>query len=231
MKVIIALLWLALFQSEPTQIVTLTGYAGPVDLGYHLDEPSILTVTAHSLSAEPVDVTLEILLNEHRIAFNDDYMGENTDLLPLDAAIESLPLEQPGDYTIRIHSFNGAQDGDIAVSITTQPLVGPCTVPAQAIDLHANRSFACTVSLTAGELVTLTAHTATDRLDPMLTLLDADGQQVAANDDHEEDDPALNPLDAQIAGWKVLADGTYTIEVHDFAGQAGSVSLKLDISS
>lgn len=231
MRWMLALLWLTLLQPDITQTLTLTGYAGPVDLSHTLDEPAFMTVTAHSLSAEPVDVTLEILLGTQRIAFNDDYAGESSDLLPLDSAIHALPLMQPGGYTIRVHSFSGAQDGDIAITIHTQPLVRACILPEQIVTLSANRAFTCTLALNAGDRLSVTAEAASDRLDPLLAVLDAEGQQVAINDDHAGGDPALNPLDAQIGDWHVPVDGNYQLVLRDFAGQGGVITLKLDISS
>jgi hypothetical protein len=224
------LLWL--FQivtlvDDPT-IVTLSGGAGPVDVSYVAADGERLTITARSLADAPIDVTLELLLDEQRLAYNDDHGPALDNLAPLDSAIVDFVLPAAGTYTLRLHSFNGAQSGDIEILVQSSPLVPPCDIPLHSVMLTANRTVACWLELEADTTLTLSARDVSGTLDPVLRLLDADGNMLAYNDDHGSADLTLNTLDSKIADYVVPADGMYMIEVRDFGSAAGAVEIMID---
>ncbi len=226
------LAWLVLLQPvtpDTPQVVTLTAYAGAVDLEYTTTQPVYLTVTARSLAEEPVDVTLEILAGTRRLAFSDDHASEAASLLPTDALVQSLRLPEAQTYTLRVHSFSGAQSGEVEITVREVPLLAPCETPAQTVELARSRAFTCTLDLHAGQSVHLTARAESEAFDPVLALLDASGARVAFNDDHDTTDPALNTLDAA-AGFTADSDGVYTVRVSDFAGRAGIFNLLITIT-
>jgi hypothetical protein len=226
------LLALWLFQpitSETPVTVTLTAGAGPVDVIYSAAPDEVLTVIARSTAAEPIDVTLEMLQDNERIAFNDDRRSEIDDLAPQDAAITNLYINEAGDYTLRIHSFSGAQSGEVEVIVRSSSLVEACETGA--VELLPHRAFRCTLDVQAAQTLTVTARDTSGTLDPVLTLLDSDGTLLVQNDDHTSADLTLNVLDAQITSYEVTEAGAYTLQVSDFGGAAGTLDLLLDIES
>jgi hypothetical protein len=231
---LIALLWL-LFQpliitAEAPLTVTLRAGAGPVDVQYSSPGSERLTITARSLAQTPIDVTLEILQGNTRLAFNDDHPGlADTELSANDAALMGLILSAPGVYTLRIHSFSGAQDGPVEVQVQAEPAVGPCPLAA-VLELLAQQVIVCTLDAEAGQRITLRARDLSGTLDPALALLAPDGMLVAQNDDHASDDLTLNVLDAQIADFPVTETGRYTLRVRDFSGAAGTLELEFRVN-
>lgn len=223
-------LMLIVTAGEPVTVL-LTGGDGPVDVQVAVEAGEQLTVTARSLADEPLDVTLEILRDEARLAFNDDHDTDFGDLAPLDAAIVAFVPPEAGTVTLRIHSFNGAQTGEIEVSVESSPLVPPCDEPLHSATLRQNSVFTCWLELEAGATLTVAARDSSGTLDPVLRLLDADQALLADNDDHGTADLTLNVLDAKIADYIIVNDGRYTIQVRDFAGAAGMLDLTLTISS
>src|SRR5690606_14515986 len=211
--------------------VTLTAGAGPVDWRYTSSGTEVITVTARSLADEAIDVTLEVLREEQRIAFNDDHFGLSDALADRDAALADLVLAAAGAYTIRVHSFSGAQSGDIEVTLESRPIFVPCDRSPQIIELAAHSPFSCSLTLQAGQMVTLIARDTSGTLDPVLRLSDADGRLLAFNDDHAEFDLSLNVLDAQITAFEPPASCACVLHVSDFAGSAGQLELTIKIES
>ncbi len=211
--------------------VMLTAGAGPVDVLYAANADERVTITARSRAAEPVDVTLEVLWNEQHLAFSDDHPQADAELGPLDSAVTDLHLREAGEYTLRVHSFSGAQSGEVEIQVEAQPVLIPCELPAQSVTLKPRRGFACQITLEAGQMLTLTARDTSGTLDPMIALLDSEGRQLASNDDHDGADLTLNVLDARIPAYTIPADCICQIQVRDFAGAAGGFELALEIES
>ncbi len=227
------LLWLLLQTVTPGApvIVTLVEFEGAVELVYHAAQPEYLTVSARSLDDSALDVTLEVLRGTHRLAFNDDHQSDDDTLQSLDAQVRQLHLPHAGAYTLRIHSFSGAQSGHVEVIIQATPLVAPCEIPLQQVTLLQSTAFRCTLDLEAGQRVTLTARDLSSTLDPVLSLWDDTGTRVVFNDDHTTVDTTLDALDARVADFEVSTTGTYTVGVSDFSGRAGIFELRTQIPS
>lgn len=195
----------------------------------YLGQPGeVISVSAHSLEDEPLDLTLAILLDDERLAFNDDHSGEDNDLAPQDAGIQDLVLDEAGRYQIRVANFNGLPTGRVELRLTGRPLVENCM--AGEVVLRPNRVFACMLDLDAGQSLSVSARDSSNSLDPVLQLLKPDGTLLAFNDDHEGLDLSLNQLDAQLDGITIPETGRYRLEVRDFAGQAGTVALWIILS-
>lgn len=224
-----ALLWLMFLQilavSDTPLIVTLNGDARPADVVYHADEGEQITIIARSLADEPIDVTLEILQDNQRVAFNDDHHSSRASLGAQDAVIANLVFTAADDYTIRVNSFNGAQRGDVEIFVESIPLAAPCELPLQIGELGRNGRFSCLLSVNSDSSFTITVRDISGTLDPVVMVLDARSARAAYNDDHGTTNLSLNTLDAQISNLVLSRDETYTVQVTDFSGAAGKFEL------
>lgn len=205
--------------------VTLSAYAGPIDLVYTVAGPQRIAVTARSLADDaPVDVTLALLNGARLLAFDDDGGAAVPGLLPTDAHIARLDLPDAGTYTLRVHSFSGAQSGPVEVVLTVLPTLPPCVIGQQTVTLTRGDVFRCALDLPAGARITATARDTSGALDPVLTLYDPSGARLAFNDDHRSADTSLDVLDAHLVVSGAV-EGVYTLALTDFAGTAGTVAL------
>jgi hypothetical protein len=210
--------------------------AGGVKLTYHADAVQIVNVVARSLEGPgKVDTTLTVLdAISQRVkgGFDDDHSTPREGLSERDSLIPDLRLPAPGDYTIWLNSFNGVDTGEVEVTVETADLfheqsrtdgnaeVITATLPAGERYLHP-------MTLSTSQIVTLTVRDMSGTLDPLLTVRDSSGKIAAQNDDHaDKSDTTLDTLDAQIAHLTLPA-GTYTLEVIDFAGAAGTFELRI----
>jgi len=210
--------------------VTLNGDAQPVDVVYRASEGEQVSVTAHSLGSESIDVTLEILRDNQRLAFNDDHQTEREGLGAQDSVIENFVFPTAGDYIIRVNSFNGAQNGDIEVTIESIPLNPPCQTPLQGGEVARNGEFTCTLSLDSDSAVTISVRDTSGTLDPVLTILNEDSTQAAYNDDHDTENFVLNTLDSQVSDFALSGGENYVVRVADFSGAAGTFELRFTIT-
>jgi hypothetical protein len=224
--------WLlaSVIQAVPA-IITLTGGAGPIEIAYEMDGGEQITIMARSLADDPIDVVLELSLDNQRMAFNDDHGTDIANLAPLDAAIVDFVPPDAGTYTLRIHSFNGAQTGDVEVTVQSSPLIPPCAEPQHIANLVANGTFACWLELEAGTALTISATDVSGTLDPVLTLLDAEATVLARNDDHGTADLTLNVLDAKIAAYIIPVVVRYVIHVGVFVSGNGVFEIMIEQSS
>jgi hypothetical protein len=208
--------------------ITLNGDSQPVDVVYNAGADEQITVIAHSIAE--IDVTLGILLDNQRLAFNDDHGTDRADLRAQDAAIENLVLPGAGTYTIRVNSFNGVQTGEVEIGVESAPVIAACQLPTQVVKFRPDSSFNCTLSATSDTTMTITARDLSGTLDPVLSLLDSTSNRVAYNDDHSTASLSLDTLDAQISNVTLKAGEIYTIRVTDFSGETGIFELQLDIA-
>lgn len=218
-----------LITADAPAIVTLNGDAHPVDLVYQAHAGEEVAIIARGLESEPIDVTLEILQGNQRLAYNDDHRSLRSGLNAQDSVIENLVFSAAGDYTIRINSFNGAQSGDIEVVIESFPTTVPCDLPIQVGELARNGRFSCTLSVESDSAITISLRDTSGTLDPVLTLLDERLTQAAYNDDHASLDFSLNTLDSKISDFSLSGGKLYIVQVTDFSGAAGTFDLAFEI--
>jgi len=221
---------------EP-QTVTLNADA-PAMLIYSAEESHYITVTTRAISGgdDLPDTVLEVLtLDYERLAYDDDtvFVENGEIVIQRDAQLPDLLLPEPGDYRIRVDSFNGVSEGEVEVLVTLADKFTPTietdenTTTIQA-RLPLAKVFTYDISVEAGEQLTLTARDATGAIDPVLRLLDESGAIIAENDDHQSDDLRLNAFAARIAGYNVDADGVLTVQVFDFMGREGSIEIWIE---
>lgn len=243
---LLLLIALPVFAQEPEPItlddprtVTLSG-TGASEFVYSGTAGEVVTITVrtrHELAEDEEayvrDTVVEVLdpMGE-RIAYNDDHRTQRDDLLATDSVITHLILPQTGEYVIRANTYGGVFATAVEVSVTAgdifdsvieandDGLVIMATLPPYM-------GYQYTFPAAAGAVLTFTAHDLSGRLDPLLALLDANGERIALNDDHGTNDLALDVLDAKLTGFTIPADGDYTLRVTDFLGRGGRVEITI----
>lgn len=207
---------------------------GSTDLIYHAANPEVITVTAHSLD-NVLDTTLEVLDSDNNsLETNDDATSALPGLGPTDSAIESLSLPAEGDYIIRISSFSGAETGQVVVNLTTtegQPissdLTGKVLFTTEPLKVYLTGQEAVDLSYRVAGQETISLYVKSLDINPIpvdttLEVLDANGDQVAFNDDLVSGnvDPGVENLE--------LSSGIYTIRLNTYdTSQVGGVSIEL----
>lgn len=213
---------------DQTTTVTLNGDYRPAEINFTGVANSRVDVTARSSAAEPIDVTLELLLDNQRLAFNDDHGTDRSDMGERDAHIEPFTLPADGEYTIRVNSFSGAQTGQVIVTVQVHSLFACPANSVQWFALAANERFLCSVQIKAGSKITVTARDVSSTLDPVLEVWH-EAERVAYNDDHGTANAALNTLDAAIVDMIIDTEGEYIVYVSDFSGAAGAFELFIQL--
>jgi|GEM_PF-777655 len=177
------------------------------------------TVTLAAVDASEtgvLDVRLRLLAPDgSEAAANDDHSG--TDLTTsVDAQIAGHVLAASGSYTVRVELVNGS--GSYRLGIVQElPFTLNADSPTQ---LQGTLEGALprqrwTFEAQGGQVFTITMQTESGTLDPLLRLLDAQGNSIAENDD--ADDSALGK-NAQLVRLQIPADGVYTLETARFSG-------------
>ena len=83
-----------------------------------------------------------------------------------------------------------------------------------------------------GETIAVTARMVdpNSTIDPMVTLMDANGATLAFNDDHDAPDPNLSDRDAVIPSAALTSAGSYTVQVASFS-DTGQGDVEVTVSS
>lgn len=197
-------------------------------------------------SGGEIDTTLSVFAPDgERIGFNDDLQIADDDsdgvyqwgdwvFSAAESFLLYLAFPQDGDYTFVIDSFNGVQEGKITVKVARWPsaLVHSTEEMDNSLIMRVSwlphqPGYRHTFEAAAGDIITITARDVDHALDPRLILLDANGVELASNDDHLDVDLTLDVLDARITDFVVPVDGSYTLIVSDFLGRAGTVEVTL----
>lgn len=200
----------------------------------------VITITVRSLhelgadEPEYVRDTVVDVLNPRgkRITYNNDHRTDHADLLPSDSVIARLLLDEPGDYQIRVNTYGGISTTEFEITVSAADLYdaiirvddGSTTITAA---LPRYGIYRYDFEASAGDILTLTARDLTHTLDPIIRLLDSEGNTIAMNDDHGTDDLGLDVLDSRISAFVIPADGVYSVTVSDFLGRVGRFELRI----
>lgn len=179
-----------------------------------------------AMNSSAFDTYLELWRGSSTVTTNDDG-GEG-----LNSLIEDFVLPQSGTYTIWARSFGHSGSGAYSISLSGGP--PSCNFSdgnaAGTIPYNSSRSGTIgannrcgdrwTFSGRAGDIVVIAMNSSD--VDSYLELYSPNGQQAAFNDDGGT---GLNSL---IDGYRLPANGTYTIWAHTFAHNSlGNYSLSL----
>lgn len=155
--------------------------------------------------------------DSYEIAYDDDSAGN------LDAQIGPLEIPINGEYIIIASSLQGTSAGRYTLSLDVYEEAPPREMGAIAIGetvrnaLSADASsLVYTFEARRDDIVTITLTS--EQFDAYLTLLDADGSELARDDD------SAGELNAQIAAFRIPADGQYRIIASSFGHTFGVLS-------
>ncbi len=191
---------------------------------YEADAAETITVTAVAGEESfDLDIALRLLAEgggEVAYAADDD---AGFLFNPLDAQLRDVRLPAAGWYAIVVErqAGEGAYRLGLSAPIALGLLDGNLTVGGALRETLPAQRYRVTAS--GRQSLTITLRTRSGTLDPLLRLLDANGNVLAENDD--ADDAALG-LDAQIFQFDVPFDGTYIVEAARFDGE-GEYTLEI----
>lgn len=220
--------------SNTPVVLRLAGDGRPAEAVFEGEAGQIITVAAQAADPTTVDTALEwVAPDGERMAYNDDWAGERTDLTPpdgvenlavTDSALVRMILPETGSYTARVNTFNGEGVGDVTLTVVVEEVRALVIAESRLVGLHRAEIAEFTLEMSAGQTVSLTAMAIRGRLDPMVSVVDSAGTIIAENDDHGTVDTALNTFDSRLT-FTAPADGVYSVRLRDFLGRAGAVML------
>lgn len=240
-------------EADTTTTLRLDGQT-PTILAYVAAGRETITVTARALGEGTIeglegtytlDPVIEILSPEgERLAYNDDHRTTLEHLTPTDAAIERLFLPEPATYTLRVNTFNGVTAGDVEVLLALVSPVEYEIVTDEAdtlimtVSLEAAQTFQYRFAAEAGTVYTIVARDLKGLLDPIITLRESDTENTiisaegvfASNDDFHYrfgDAFILNVFDARIIDAEIPQDGDYVLELREFMGRGGAITVQM----
>jgi sugar lactone lactonase YvrE len=190
----------------PSQDWTLNGIAGQ----------SVTISAIDDTGTGILDVGLKLIAPDGtEEAANDDQVGADL-ATPVDAQIADHELAQSGAYTVRAEIVNG--EGTYRLGIVQElPFVlgadGITRIQGEIESALPKQRW--TFQGAAGQVLTITMLADSGTLDPLLRLIDSNGQVISENDDAA--DAALGK-NAQLVQVRLPANGVYTLEATRFDG-------------
>lgn len=220
-------------ETGETRTITLNGET-PTLITFEASAGDVVTLTLTSEDDDPLaDPVLAVRNPQNRqIAYNDNHFTLNPDLRSTDAVIEALWLKMDGEYTIFVDTYGGIYAGDVVLTLESDDVFDiriDSTDDATIITgmIPAGTPYHYTFSAAADDTITVTLRDTSGTLDPILTLMDADGEIIAQNDDHAGDDLTLNAFDSQLRNTILPNAGEYTLIVRDFLGMSGAFEMTI----
>ena len=168
------------------------------------------------------DPYLELIAPDGTVLAQDDDGGPG-----LNSLLGPLALPQAGVYTIRVRAFLDASGGDYVLTLeaAAPPEEGAGVIElgdTVTATLAPGAEDGWTFAGRAGQVVTIWIVAEDNSFDPVLTLLDSAGSEIAFDDDSG---PGLN---SRIEGVTLPATDSYTIRVRSFSGSgSGPYTLTL----
>ncbi|MFN8371333.1 MAG: pre-peptidase C-terminal domain-containing protein [Anaerolineae bacterium] len=177
------------------------------------------------VESDDFDTVVELVDSDNNIITSDDNSGSGSD-----SQIEDFELPADGSYTLQVYSAEEDESGAYAVSLEAQEARvaegDNADIDLEYGDevedrLRSNRTDEWTFFGETGDIVTIALHS--EDFDTYLILYDADGNEIARNDDY-------NGLNSQINEIMLPDDGIYTIEARGYSSSAsGDYTLTLEL--
>jgi hypothetical protein len=139
-----------------------------------------------------------------------------------------VAYEQLNNDQRAMQDFNSFMNRDGMTVITHR---GILTGAQLNVEMAENRVYELNFYARAGETLDISAIAYDGTLvDPLVLVLDADGNPVTANDDVLRQDGSLISMDSHITDFEVLRTGQYTLRVsHAGGGAFGTIQIGLEI--
>lgn len=231
---------LALFQGDSITVLT---PEAPVTVRVTADSPTLLRYTAPNAQVvsifasvlddtDTLDPTLELFdTSGRRIAYADDVINRTTGEVDRSAQIDSVPIEA-GEYIIAVDSFNGVSEGEVRVSVMRMSSEGTLlgndyALTDYAFNLWGWEPHTAALSDYIGQTVILSVWDPFSNLDPVIEVLDADGQIIARNDDHQGGPLMLGLFGARLEPF-TLTKGM-TVRAYDALGRPGGLMMRIEV--
>lgn len=151
----------------------------------------------------------EVGLNAHLMADLDQHGKAVKIVLPDDIEAETI---DPANFLSSIlgTTMSAATPAEIDLTAENSMTYGE-TVTGTLEGANSQDVWAFEAS--AGDVITITmqATDITTGLDTLVSLFNADDEEIIANDDHNADDDRLDVFDSQISAFEIPADGEYRI--------------------
>jgi hypothetical protein len=220
---------------------------GVFTYAFAASEAETLTIAVRDVSGT-LDPHL-LLMDSHfvGIAENDDHASTDAMLDPLDAKIEDFIASADGLYHVIVSDVDETGGlfqlviirggGLVSDYPDIEPIAPPIVDDPNAIRLGDTMTFLLdgtapgtrTFYGAAGQQITITASAINPAdIDVFLTVFDADGTQIAFNDDHGTADSSLGQRDAQVATLMLPTGGAYRIEVDSWFDLSGEVAVQVE---
>jgi tetratricopeptide (TPR) repeat protein len=172
---------------------------------------------------------------DHQVS--DEYyeaISDYTRALELNPELSGAWLNRGVAYEQLNNDYRAMQDYNRYLSrdgLTVVRHRGVITGARLNLEMAEARVYEFNIYMRAGETVDFGAEAyGGDVVDPLIIVLDADGNPVVANDDILRQDGSLISMDADIDGFEVLQTGVYTLRVsHAGGGSDGTVQVNVDI--
>jgi len=211
----------------------------PTVFTYAAQAGDVITITVHSLhelAEDEIEAVRDTVVyvtapSGKRIAYNDNHHTERDDLLETDSVIEKLLLPVSGSYEIHVNTYGGIFVSEVELTVEAADLFEAeideenDQIRIEAV-LPSVWAYSYTFDAQADETIRITARDLSHTLDPLVRVLDPDGELLTINDDHNSRDLTLDVLDSRL-DFTAPTDGEYTVQVIDFLGREGRFELIL----
>ncbi len=222
---------MGIWAQEPPQILTETTAIllqtdTPTRVQIEGKVGDIVLVTA--VGGEVIDTIITLINAEgEKIAYADDQVLDGD--IVRDAHL-IIRWTEDTTYTVLVDSFNGVSEGEITLQLeridTTLPLKLDERMSAT---LFEGSTLRLNYEAEKRETVVISVRDISSTLDPIVRVLDGNGQVLAVGDDNTDSVSGLNTLDTQLT-LDLPTAGVYTLEVIDFLGRAGKVEITVKLA-
>lgn len=189
---------------------------GAAQVSFSIETTRFVNIIARSVDGVTNPRIFLYNARERLLTFSDDYTARRDDLNDQDAMIEEAMLI-PGTYLVRIEGLGG--DGKVSLSTEagTGGVLGLGRMTIFRAQIGTGQQFEQTLNLQQNELISLTAISESETLDPRIQIIDAEGRLLIRNDDADSFDVVLDSTDAKIEHFIVPTTGTYTARIRAFS--------------
>ena len=188
----------------------------------------ITLIAIADVEALDLDLALQILAPDgSEVIYVDDVQDEEVESLlfnPFDPQIISLELAQDGEYTVIVEAVVGAGRYQLGLSKsqTLELVDGEQVVSGVLSEVLPLQDWVFVGR--GGQSLTITLEAQSDTLDPILYIINPQGEIIAENDDADDGELGLN---SQIVGFAIQQNGNYIIRASRFFGE-GTYRLTIE---